>query len=175
MYFPTLDIMKHYQIDEILIKKLDLWLGTRRKATKKYLSPLQFSIDCDIDEETSMGLFVLCIENAVHLLKQRYTIECRCGRIIGDYESVIEIPMSYHCIECNREYETTMDMIVIWFELLVDSQAQPLNLLAQELLTSGGTMGNGYSLRLDKVNQSSNDSVRRLLNGLNERIRSNSK
>ena len=71
MYFQDLSIMKNYQINDYLIKKLDVWMGTRRRATWRFLNPIQFSIDCSIDLDTALMMFSLCTTKEFKLLKQK--------------------------------------------------------------------------------------------------------
>ncbi|WP_424660313.1 hypothetical protein [Desulfofundulus sp.] len=109
--------MKHRQVDESLCGRLDTWLGTRRPAVRKHLSPLQFSLDSGIDEETATHLFALCTD--IGLLRTRYTVECPgCSSILGNYYSPGEIPESMYCPECGSNVLVGSGDVAVWFELL---------------------------------------------------------
>lgn len=177
MYFPTLSTMKRYKVDDFLIKKLDIWLGTRRKAIRKFLSPLQFSIDTDIQEDVSIDLFFFSTENHVDVLKQRIVVNCpNCDRILGVYENPNDVPTHTTCIECNPEENMPIDidedMITIWFELT--KSALPQNFEGSSSAGQGGGEGNGLGLRPKDLIKSRSPMARRYLAGLDERFRSSS-
>ncbi|AEG14534.1 hypothetical protein Desku_0935 [Desulfofundulus kuznetsovii DSM 6115] len=127
MYFPILRTISRYKIDDLLYKKLDVWLGTRRKATRNFLSPLQFSIDSGIDEDTAMLLFAICTQPDINLLKVRYMVECPyCYRKLAIFNNPMEIPEQVYCPEDEADIPVKKDNIVIWFELLSEPQDQPI-------------------------------------------------
>lgn len=173
MYFPTLNTLKDYQIDgvkvdDFFIKKLDIWFGTRRKAIKRFLSPLSFSQDTGIDEDISIDLFILSTEKNVKLLKQRYVIECpSCNSLLGSYDFPNEIPDSIFCSECNSNVSITEDMVIIWFELLMN----PLPPKEPTSVVGGGVSGKGPGLRPVNLTNSKSNAARRFALGLNERFR----
>lgn len=125
MYFPILNTLTRYRIDDFISNKLDVWLGTRRRAVRKFLSPIQFSLDSEIDEDTAISLFVICTGRDIGLLKQRYSIECpHCNRLMNSFSLPSDIPSEIYCIECDRTYSVTKDMITIWFELIQSPAVQ---------------------------------------------------
>jgi hypothetical protein len=118
--------MKGYSIDEILFKKLDCWLGTRRLATRKFLNPLNFSIDTGIDAEVAMYIFALCTQTNINILKVKYVVECRnCNHICGKYYSTGDIPRKISCSDCGISIDVNEDDIKIWFELIQEPEAHP--------------------------------------------------
>lgn len=120
MYFPKLNALKAYHFDELMISQLDAWLGTRRVAVRKYLSPLQFSFQTGVREDAAIYMFALCVQPDIGLLKARYVVECHACeyRVVEVFESKIDIPQEIYCGECDRSFKVTSDDIVIWFELL---------------------------------------------------------
>ncbi|MFD2663353.1 hypothetical protein [Paenibacillus thailandensis] len=173
MYFPTLSTMSRFQIDEFLYNKLDIWLGTRRKAVRNFLSPIQFSLDCEIDQETSISLFVICTEKDINLLKQRYVVECPCcQRLLGEYLAPADIPFIIDCPECGKNIKVNRDMIVIWFKLTQEPLTQPYQINIDMSLMVRESVGKDISLRPEHIEASENPMVRRLFSGYNERLRS---
>ncbi|PHB61124.1 hypothetical protein [Bacillus wiedmannii] len=171
MYFPTLDTMKNLEIDNFLIKKLDTWLGTRRKATRKHLSPLQFSIDTDIDEDTSIELFAVCTDNEIKVLREKYIVTCPncCDKIIDVYYTPEEIPDIINCYECNRSIRVREEMITIWFELMRIPNPSPISNVSSP--TSNTTSGNGGGLSAERLRQTKSPMALRLTTSFNERFR----
>lgn len=175
MYFPTLNTLKNFQIDGIkvddfFIKKLDIWLGTRRKAIRKFLSPTGFSIDTGIDEDVSIDLFILSTEDKVNILKQRFVVECPlCNSILGSYDFPNQIPHTIFCAECNKNILVNEDMIVIWFELIQHPQL-PKNPTPK---IGGTSSGKGDGLRAASLKNSKSSTARRFSMPLNERFRGN--
>jgi hypothetical protein len=172
MYFPTLNTLKNYHhIDTFIIRMLDTWLGTRRQAIKKFLDPIQFSIDTDIDEELSISLFADCTHPKINVLKKRYTVECpQCGKVLGVYFNPNEVPITIFCNECNHNYPVTFDNIIIWFELIkLPEQSQDVS-PKRTLIKEGTQLGKSDGLRPSRITNPS--MARRLLDGLDERIRS---
>jgi hypothetical protein len=172
MYFPILNTMRKFQVDEFLIKKLDVWLGTRRKAVRKFLSPLQFSLDTNIDEDVSMDLFLYCTEKDLKILKQRFVVTCPvCDRILGVYTLPTDIPEEIFCAECNHTIKITEDMITIWFELLVTPQHLPKDSDTKSVVVRNDGLGKNSGLRVEQLKNSKTEAARRLLSSLNERFR----
>jgi hypothetical protein len=173
LYFPTLSAMKAFQIDEFVIQKLDVWLGTRRKAVWKFLNPIQFSLDSDIDEETAIHLFAVCTDQRIHVLQQRYSVECPCcNRELGLFELPAQIPQTIYCVACDEDVKVTEDYITIWFKLIEKPAEQPYKQLAAASIRRGEALGKDYSLRPERLQRSSSDMARRLVTGINERFRS---
>lgn len=172
MYFPTLSILRNYhQVDSFIINKLDSWLGTRRQAARKFLNPIQFSIDTDLDEELSILLFANCTNPRIDVLKQRYVAECpNCNKILGTYYSPQEVPFKLYCAECNSNVHLSFDDIIIWFELTRLPEMLPEESITGSTMQQGNNLGNGSSLRTSRITQIS--MARRLLEGFDERIRS---
>jgi len=143
LYFPILSIMSRYQIDNYLSSKLDVWLGTRRRAVKYFLSPLQFSLDCGIDEDTSISLFVICTMQDIRLLKEIYVVECEScnNRILGTFSQPSDIPDELYCGECDMSIKVTKNNLVIWFKLLSEPQEQPYNDYASDLERTRNPVG----------------------------------
>lgn len=147
MYFPILSTMSRYQIDSFLMNKLDIWLGTRRKAVRKYLSPLQFSLDCEIDEDISISLFSICTMQEISLLDEYYVVECEnCNnRILGTFTQVSDIPNEIYCGECDRNIEVTKYNLLIWFKLLKEPQEQPYNEYSRGLIKKVNSLGRTFA------------------------------
>lgn len=119
MYFPTLS---NLQESDMYRKALDEWLGSRRAAVRKHLSPLQFAVDTDIDEGKAINLFFECTQPDVGLLKVYFVVECPyCNAILGVYDEYVKIPSSIICDECGGEVETDDDHVIVWFELLLEA------------------------------------------------------
>ena len=118
MFYPILENLKQNKIDMDIIKKLDGWLGTRRKAIWKSLNPLQFSIDSGIDEDLSLYLFILC--DNLKLLKVQYIVHCSlCDANLNKYKSIKDIPEKIFCNECNNYININEEDIIVYFELLI--------------------------------------------------------
>lgn len=60
LLFPVLRKLQSSYPDYI-INTFDEWLGTRRLATIKTLSPLQFSTDTGIDDNVAINLFLIAV------------------------------------------------------------------------------------------------------------------
>jgi hypothetical protein len=172
MYFPTLNIMKKYKVDEFLIRKLDIWLATRRKAVRKFLSPLQFSLDTDIDEDLSIDLFFICSEKDLELLKFRTIVKCpNCDRIIGVYEEPTKIPSSIYCDECNFNIKVNQDIVETYFELTQLPMEQVINRDSIVFREGDDGSGKAFGLRVEQIEKSKSDMARRLFGKYNERFR----
>lgn len=172
MYFPTLNTLKTYhRIDSFIVQKLDSWLGTRRQAVRKFLNPIQFSIDTDIDEDFSILLFANCTNPNIGVLMQRYVVECSCcNRLIGVYSSPSLVPHNAYCIECNENIHISFNDITIWFELVKIPERLPEQLDMVNLPPAGDASGKAEGLRPSRLQQL--PMARRLLEGFDERIRS---
>ncbi|TYS18483.1 hypothetical protein FZC78_02790 [Rossellomorea vietnamensis] len=171
MYFPTLNILKNYhQIDNFVISKLDSWLGTRRQAVRKFLTPLQFSIDTDIDEEYSISLFAICTDPKIKVLQEKYIVECpHDNTILGVYTSAHEVPHRILCNECNQYIDVSLNNLVIWFELIQSPQLPQQN-GKKDISRGNDIRGKAGGLRPARIKKT--PTARRLLDGLDERIRS---
>ncbi|MBZ8120541.1 MULTISPECIES: hypothetical protein [Bacillus cereus group] len=171
MYFPTLDTMKDLKIDDFLIKKLDTWLGTRRKATRKHLCPLQFSIDTDIDEDTSIELFAICTDKEIKILREKYIITCPncCDKILNVYYTPEQIPDIIYCNECDRTIRVREEMITIWFELMLIPNPSPISNASGSTTTTNS--GNGGGLSAERLRQTKSPMALRLATCFNERFR----
>jgi len=123
MFFPTLNGLKMYKIDDISISKLDGWLGTRRKAVIDSLNPLQFSVDTGIDEQYSIYIFALSTQIGIAVLKARYVIECPlCDTVYKVVYDLEDIPKCFVCNECGSNLKNHEDYVTIWFELIIEPQ-----------------------------------------------------
>ena len=124
MYFPILNTMRNHGFEELIVNKLDDWLGTRRVAIRKFLNPLQFSIDTDIDSEKALSAFAVCTNNDIGLLQAKYRVECpQCDQPVRTCYAPKEIPMFIKCKNCDRQYRVDENCITIWFELLKPPQS----------------------------------------------------
>lgn len=121
MFFPCLSNLKRAKFPEQSIKLLDWWLGTRRQNTRKYINPLQFSIDCNIDIEHTLKLFShSTYDPQIQLLRQKYVYYCPyCAHRVStnfkeNEESILR------CNNCEKPIstETLKDSTEIFFELL---------------------------------------------------------
>jgi hypothetical protein len=102
-------------------------LATRRPLTIGFLSPLQFSLDTGIDQETALALFAYCTQPDIMVLRVKYCVTCnRCDHVNGCYYRRNEIPTKITCLGCEREENFDEDMIRIWFELIQEPIGQPL-------------------------------------------------
>lgn len=161
MYFPKLSILKDYRFDDLMIDQLDSWLGTRRIAVRKYLSPIQFSYQTGIREDAAIHMFALCVQPNIALLKPRYLVECKkCEyRIVEVFESAIDVPQKLYCGECDRTFDVSSDDIIIWFQLL-EEPATPEYLNTNG--KAGDYLGKSMGLRNTVAANSPEDVVRRL-------------
>lgn len=117
-----------YKIDDILINQLDVWLGTRRKAVVDSLNPLQFCIDCGVDEQQAIYIFALCTQPLIGVLKVKYILECPgCDRVENVFYNPREIPGAFTCLECGSQVTIHEDYIHIWFELIKQPQDMPIS------------------------------------------------
>lgn len=124
MFFPDLLNLKKRQVSDHDIEVLDWWLGTRRANTRKYLNPLQFSIDCRVDIDHAMKLFTICVlDSYIQLLTVRYVLKCpNCDSVL-DKQLMTFDPSSLNgkrCCNCGyhlNKKELT-DASEIYFTLL---------------------------------------------------------
>lgn len=161
MYFPKLNALKTYHFDDLMINQLDSWLGTRRVAVRKYLSPIQFSYQTGVREDAAIHMFALCVQPDIALLQARYVVECHAceSRVVEVFESKTDIPQEVYCGECDRTFKVTSDDIVIWFKLLEEPT------LPDYLTPGNGTgerLGKASSLRDTDAANSAEEVVRRL-------------
>lgn len=156
MYFPPLSNLRKKQVNNHDIELLDWWLGTRRANTRKYLNPLQFSLDCRIDADYALKLFSLCaLDESIDLLSVRYVSRCpNCNTVVSKQEHNF-IPSINRCFECGFSLGTDMlkDGVEVYFSL---KQSPQDNVLIDNIL--GADSGNAPSLQGANVRASaSND------------------
>lgn len=158
MYFPLLSNLKKRQISNHDIELLDWWLGTRRANVRKYLNPLQFSLDCRIDGDYSLKLFTLCaFDESIDLLSVRYVSRCpNCKTVLSRQEREF-IPSLSRCFECGHSLDNEMlkDGVEIYFSL---KQAPIENPTLKDVVPVGAGLGNAESLQGSDIrNSMSND------------------
>jgi hypothetical protein len=128
MFFPDLLNLRKRQVNNHDIDILDWWLGTRKQNTRKYLNPLQFSIDCKIDFGHAIKLFTICVlDSNIKLLSVRYVVRCpNCLDVIEKQENLLNVTCynGKSCGSCgNRLYiESLIDTSDVYFTLLKKPQ-----------------------------------------------------
>lgn len=123
MFFQDLTNLRKRQISKYDIDILDWWLGTRKQNHKKYLNPLQFSIDCKIDAAYALNLFSICVlDENVKLLSVRYIIRCQiCESVLYQQTDVLNSNnVNGKCGECGSisDIQLLVDNAEIYFTLL---------------------------------------------------------
>lgn len=106
MFFQDLMNLKKRQISTHDIEMLDWWLGTRKPNHRKYLNPLQFSIDCRIDVSHALNLFSICVlDKSIQLLSVRYVSRCAfCESILSQQSEYMDIKkVRKKCYECGSQ------------------------------------------------------------------------
>lgn len=174
MYFPILDIMKRYRIDEAVYRKFDSWLAIRRESTRKFLNPLQFAIDTGLDTELALYVFALSTKPEIGILRVRYSVECAsCNRKLGAYYLYQEVPLETNCLECGCSNKSPNKDVVVWFELLQKPEKNLINSKMKQVIHDVvDPLGKAPSLRALDLENSPNTVVRGLMDRLDERCRS---
>jgi Family of unknown function (DUF5939) len=126
MFFPPLSNLRKRQISEYEVDILDWWLGTRKKTTLKYLNPLQFSIDCNIDVEHAIKLFSYCtLEDSIDIFEIRYVSRCpNCKTVLKKQEGYFTLSKNtLTCPECGLKTEAKVlkDEVEVYFSLTVSA------------------------------------------------------
>ena len=169
MYFPVLENMSEYQVEDYVISKLDSWLGTRRPAIRKFLNPLHFAIDTGIDEQASLNLFAICTRPEFKVLELRCECECpQCDDILGSFKSY-EVPSSIFCEACEQEIDVDLERIVFWFSLIKQPQAQPKPYIKYNTETEMISSGKHSGLQQKDFQESAYPLVRGLMDNWNQR------
>lgn len=132
MLFPVLNKLRTTYPDYV-IDNFDKWLGTRRLATLNTLSPLQFSIDTEIEDEIAISIFFRCCEPDCLLLKASWHLECPlCGAtlLVTDTYSTIDTN-EYFCEDCSSSGPIFDENIIVWFSRLQEPDADSLKCMHQ--------------------------------------------
>lgn len=172
MYFPILNDMKKYHVDEGVLKKFDSWLSSRRSATRKHLNPLQFAIDYDIEDEISIDLFAKCTSQEIGLLKVRYVVQCSvCQKILRASNDLPSEKDEFQCPDCFNENKFFYDDILIYFELLQEPAFVEDDTFIDGKKTMVSIVGKAQGLRISQVRTSSSPAVRGLISRYEERFK----
>lgn len=119
MYFQDLDHLKKFNRHDVL--ELDHWIATRRKNTWKYLNPLQFSLDKNINESIALDLFLACTLD-INLFEVRTIARCpECSTVLFKKAGYnILNTKDIYCPECYTFIPKDFldDEIEIYFSLL---------------------------------------------------------
>ncbi len=150
--------LKNYQFSKPDIDMLQWWLQTRKRNTWNYLNPLQYSIDCNINIETAIGLFLTCTHHKdVKTFDVRSVAKCpNCDSVITVENGCIEITdFPSFCSECCLPIEETLmdNFTEIVFQLVVDpippvftpNPPTGVNTIRAEALTSSKLVTNNSS------------------------------
>lgn len=143
MYFPVLENLKTKKFYEQDILLLDRWLGSRPKNTWKYLNPLQFALDCSINEELATNLFVSCtIDENIDLFEVRLLIKCpNCENVVAKEIGLLISGLEEDiCAECFEEldWEILKDETEVYFSL----KKQPAYPFRDKIIVENKTANN---------------------------------
>ena len=155
MLFPVLKKLQSSYPDYI-INTFDEWLGTRRLATIKTLSPLQFSTDTGIDDNVAINLFFDCCKPDIELLRVSWHLECPCcGTTLqtANTYSVIEHSEIF-CENCSSSFLTTDENIFVWFSRLKEPDSEQLKSIQQRDFLGNSLGGKTTSVAIVKLNTS---------------------
>ncbi|WP_139996300.1 DUF5939 domain-containing protein [Paenibacillus paridis] len=163
MYYPSLNFLKDYRIDPIIIDKIDRWLSIQLRSTYHFINPQQFAIDMKVDIELSVDTFALCCHNPISLMNVKYRVICpNCGqtdRHITEFD--FESEYYVECSNCTYSYDVSenQEFIELFFVLLFEPEIKPTSqiLLPEEVKK---ILGKSESLRFTDVKKGS---TRRLL------------
>ncbi|GLI83473.1 hypothetical protein ANABIO32_11660 [Rossellomorea marisflavi] len=161
MFYPKLKNLKKERIPDYSIDKLDWWLGTRRQNTRKFVNPLQFSLDCNIDINHALKLFSYCtFGQEVKLLRKKYVTLCPIceHRIATNYQEPVKKGIRCNNCETDIPNEYFVDHISIFFELL----ESPRDYIPDIELESESIIKKAPSLRVSEVMGNTDEDIRRL-------------
>lgn len=174
MSLTLLEDLKKYQFSKPDIDMLTWWLQTRKRNTWKYLNPLQYSVDCNINIEIALNLFLTCsLYDDVKVFDVRAVARCpNCNSVISktkDSLSVVSIPEE--CEECSMSIEESFmdEYVEIYFSLIAD----PLPPSSTPNLPMGVNKVKSNPLTLDQIKKTPSSKsffnrMRRLNNGEND-------
>ncbi|PIC65379.1 hypothetical protein CSV79_01800 [Sporosarcina sp. P13] len=125
MSLKLLENLNNYRFSKQDIDMLIWWIQTRKRNTWNYLNPLQYSVDCNINIETAIELFLTCTHYSdVKVFDVRSIAKCpNCDSIISTEENCIMITdLPKNCNECGLHIQPDfMDNFTdIIFKLIVD-------------------------------------------------------
>lgn len=172
MFFPDLLNLRKRQVSKHDIDILDWWLGTRKANTRKYLNPLQFSIDCNIDLSHALKLFTICtLDSSVNLLSVRYVVRCPiCTDLLDKQEKFLDLSKlsEKRCGNCGAQLKASIlsDITEVYFTLLKTKEE---NKTSEIKLPVGVGMGKPGSLQGSNIKKIINqdDDLGRLFSCLN--------
>lgn len=104
---------------------LQWWLGTRKRNTWKYLNPLQYSIDCNINIDTALNIFFTCAHYGdVKTFAVRTISRCpNCESIVAkEFNTIALNNLPEFCEECGcfLEAKFVKNDSEVYFSLIVD-------------------------------------------------------
>jgi len=86
-------------------------------SVSKFLSPLQFSRDSAIDEETPIALFAARTQQDIGVLRVKFCIKCYlCDYPASYYYQYGDIPSFLSCDACEADVSVTPELVRIGFE-----------------------------------------------------------
>jgi predicted RNA-binding Zn-ribbon protein involved in translation (DUF1610 family) len=143
--------LKKKQISNHEIEIFDWWLGTRKSNVRKYLNPLQFSIDCSMNFDNSLKLFTFStLEETINLLSIRYVSRCyNCNDVLSRQEDFFDVKkVSKICPNCGERNleEIIKDNVEIYFSLnelpreISDPITQPIGIGSGKAESLQGSM-----------------------------------
>lgn len=117
--------LNNYRFSQQDIDMLQWWIQTRKRNTWNYLNPLQYSLDCNINIETAIELFLTCTHYPdVKVFDVRSISKCpNCESTISSEEDCIVITeYPNNCNECGLPIQSDLmdDFTEIVFKLIVD-------------------------------------------------------
>lgn len=122
MYFPKLTHLEEYNIDRIVIAKLDLWLSKLSGRTRKGIRPARFSVDMDVDFNLANEIFSLSATK-LKIFNINYEVYCPCDihELVASYTKLDDIPEALKCSACGQRFNPYEhdEFIEITFDLII--------------------------------------------------------
>lgn len=128
MFFQKLESIKtekQFKFMDEIIGLFDLWLATRPKSYKGFLTPEQFAESQEIMIDLSSKLFNEA--EKLNIIEKRYVVTCpNCGRMIEIFDNPddsIKFIIDYNnaeeeCIECEKVKKITAKDVYIFYKLI---------------------------------------------------------
>lgn len=155
MFFPSLNTLRNFRVDQVIINKLDAWLAYQPPSKYHHLNPLQFALESNIREDLSVRVFALCSSGELKIMSPKYRLICPgCGefdRSVADIQSLEGLLLECDCGEIYSPYEF-LGFVEIFFELVIDPEFDPGSII--ELTEEAkAVLGKSESLRVSALDE----------------------